>query len=87
MLSQQDLKQTIRGKVLELARSLGTAKKPIADDDVLLETGALDSAAVLELLVWMETQLDIELDQDELSFDNFGSINQMAHFLTTRNAG
>lgn len=87
MLSEQELKQTIRGKVTELARALGASKKPITDDDILLETGALDSAAVLELLVWMETQLDIELDQDELSFDNFGSINQMAHFLATRNAG
>ncbi len=86
MPSEAELKQTIRAKVVELARGLGGKAKGLTDDDLLLEMGILDSAAVLELLVWIETQLDIELEQDELSLDNFGSINLMVGFLTARDA-
>ena len=86
MPTEAELKQTIRTKVVELARGLGGKAKGLTDDDLLLEMGILDSAAVLELLVWIETQLDIELEQDELSLDNFGSINLMVGFLTSRGA-
>ena len=87
MKTVPELKQSIRDKVVELARGLGGKAKGITDDDMLLEMGILDSAAVLELLVWLETQLEIELDQEELSLDNFGSITLMADLLVSRKAG
>ncbi|MDB4916796.1 MAG: acyl carrier protein [Gemmatimonadetes bacterium] len=87
MPSEAELKNTIRARVVELASRLGKKAGGISDDAILLETGLLDSASVLELLVWLESQLDIEFDQDELSLDNFGSITKMAEFLTTRRAG
>jgi acyl carrier protein len=86
MTADPELKETIRSKVEELARGLGRRVTVITDDDLLLETGILDSAAVLELLVSIETLLDIELEQAELSPDNFGSINLMVGFLSSRRA-
>lgn len=83
MPSEETLKSKIRAKVAELAARLGKNSKNMSDDAVLLEQGLLDSASVLELLVWIEVQLDIELDQDELSLDNFGSIQRMATFLAS----
>ena len=87
MPTEAELKQSIRARVGKLAAALGRNASAIADDDTLLEKGYLDSASVLELLVGLETELDIELDQDELSLDNFGSIDRMAEFLSNRKAG
>ena len=84
MPSQQELRQAIRAKVIELAGGLGKSTADLSDDDVLLEKGLLDSASVLELLVWLEGWLDIELDPDGLSLDNFGSIQRMAESVSER---
>jgi acyl carrier protein len=87
MATDADVRATIRAKVVALARELGKKSVTVGDDDVLLEMGILDSAAVLELLVWIEGQFDLELEQDELSLDNFGSISRMAAMLSARSAG
>jgi hypothetical protein len=66
--------------LVELGGRLHKRASGIGHDDGLLEKGLLDSASVL--LVWLETQLNIELDQDELSLNNFGSITRMTEFLS-----
>ena len=71
----------IRQKVTELAKALKKDARRLADGDVLPKTGLLDSAAILELIVWVETEFDLEIDQDDLSLDNFGSINQIAAYV------
>ena len=87
MQSQTELKVTIRAKVLELAGRLGGDVSRMSDDDILLKRGFLDSASVFELLVWLETQFDVELDFDTLSLDNFGSVTRMAEFIAAKKAG
>jgi acyl carrier protein len=87
MATEAAVRETIRAKVVQLARELGKRPVTVGDEDILLEMGILDSAAVLELLVWIEGQFDLELDPDELSLDNFGSISRMAAMLTARSAG
>lgn len=87
MPSDAERKQVIRARVVELARRFAGKSPAISDDDILLETGLFDSASILELLVWLETQFDIEFEPDELSLDNFGSINRMSEFLSIRRGG
>jgi acyl carrier protein len=87
MKPESELRNAIRAKVVDLARRSGKNASGIADDDMLLEKGLLDSASILELLVSLETQFDVELDPGELSLDNFGSISRMAQFLSSRSAG
>ena len=79
-----ELRRDIRNKVVELARAMGKKADGIHDDDILLEKGFLDSASVLELLVWLEGETGGELDPDEVSLDNFGSISRMVTFLSAR---
>jgi acyl carrier protein len=71
-------------KVQELAKQLGRNASGVSDDDILPETGVLDSAAIIELVVWVETEFGIDIDQDELSLDNFGSIRRMTSFIAAR---
>jgi acyl carrier protein len=71
-------------KVQELAKQLGRNASGVSDDDILPETGVRASAAIIELVVWDETEFGIDIDQDELSLDNFGSIRRMTSFIAAR---
>lgn len=49
-----------------------------ADDDNLFNNGLLDSMGVLELVYHLETNLDIEVDPDDISESNFRTIDSIA---------
>jgi len=76
----------IRSKVQELAKALGHDARAVADDAVLPQTGLLDSASILELIFWVESRFGLEIDQSELSLDNFGSIHRMTEYIRARTA-
>lgn len=84
ILEKDAVKAAIRAKVIELAKSLGEDSTDIGDDEIIPATGALDSAAILELIVWYETTYDFPLKQEEINIDNLGSVNAMTDFLLSR---
>ena len=83
--SVDDAKQAIRNKVAEIAKSLGNKAQGLKDDDVIPETGLLDSAGIMELIMWYETNWELSIPQQDLTIENFGTINAMAEYL--RQAG
>lgn len=85
-LERDTIKAAIRTKVIELAKNLGEDASEITDDEIIPATGALDSAAILELIVWYESTYDFPLKQEEINIDNLGTINAMADFLLARKA-
>ena len=87
MLERDSIKAAIRVKVIELAKALNMDASGVADEDILPATGLLDSAAILELIVWFEGTYGLRLKQDEINIDNLGSISAMADFLLARKAG
>ncbi len=74
----------IRKKVQDLARQLGRPVRPIGDDEIIPETGLLDSASILELVMWLETEYDIEIDQADFTLENLGSISRIVAYLDSR---
>jgi acyl carrier protein len=74
----------IRGKVQQLARQLGRHTRPLGDDEIIPETGLLDSASILELILWVETEYDIEIDQADFNLENLGSIRRIVGYLESR---
>jgi acyl carrier protein len=76
-----DAKDRIRGQVLALAKALGRPVREVSDDESLPGSGLLDSAAIIELILWVENEFDLEVDQDDLSLDNFGTIRKMAKYI------
>jgi len=52
--------------------------KTFADNDNLFKAGLLDSMGVLELVYHLESNLDIEVDADDISESNFKSIDAIA---------
>lgn len=83
-LIPEEVTDEIRVKVIELAQNLGVDASDIQNDEVIPSTGFLDSAAVLELIVWYENEYDIPLKQEEINIDNLGSVNAMVDFLIRR---
>ena len=86
-MERDTIKTAIRQKVIDLANKLGEDASDISDEDIIPATGALDSAAILELVVWYEKTYDFPLKQEEINIDNLGSINAMADFLLARKSG
>jgi acyl carrier protein len=83
-IDRGDAARDIRSKVLELARARGIRGGALRDDEVIPETGLLDSAGIMELFVWYETRFDLEIDQDDLTIENFGTVNAMVDYLSRR---
>ena len=74
-------RDAIRAKVIDLASRTGTKKPTLSDDDLIPETGLLDSAAIMELIVWTETRFDIEIEQSDLTIENLGSVNSIVQYV------
>jgi len=52
----------------------------------LIETGLLDSLALVELLAQLEESFDVSISTDDLELENFRSIASIAVFVTQRAA-
>ncbi len=76
------MRNEIREKVLALAAGRGGRVPTLRDDEVIPETGLLDSAAVMELIVWLEGHFGIEIDQADMTIDNLGTVDTMVEYVS-----
>ncbi len=60
---------------------LPDAKLEFDPEKNLLEDGDVDSVAMMEMIVWLEETFDIQIDADDLTPDNFASINAMVSYV------
>ena len=72
----QDLKKFL---ITEIAVDLD--KKSLDSDEDLLEQGILDSIGIMKLIVFIEENLGIKVEDDEIIPDNFQSLNSMVTFV------
>lgn len=56
----------------------------VADDESLLEAGVIDSAAMVDLIAFLEKQYQIQIDEDDMIPENFDSIDAMARYVETK---
>jgi acyl carrier protein len=75
-----DIRKTIHAKVTELARQLGRDATGLRYDQEIPAAGVLDSPTLMELIMWFENEFGLELEQDELTLENFGTIDSMASY-------
>ena len=52
----------------------------------LIETGMLDSLALVELLAQLEESFDVSISTDDMELENFRSITSIAMFVMQRTA-
>jgi acyl carrier protein len=51
------------------------------DDDSFLEHGIVDSTGVLDLVLFVEETYGLTVDDDEITRENFDSINKLVGFI------
>ena len=56
------------------------------NDDLLLESGIIDSASVMMLVLYLEEHFGIEILDEELFAENFATIDCMASFVARKMA-
>jgi acyl carrier protein len=55
----------------------------LSEDTRLLEDLHLDSTSILELLMSLEDALNIEIDAQSLSMDDFATVGTLANYVST----
>ena len=80
-----EMKDQIRTYIMDNIL-LGSADQSIADDDSFLEKGIIDSTGILELVTFVEDEFNIEVGDEELTPDNFDSIEKLTAY-TQRKIG
>ncbi len=59
-------------------------RRPLSDDDSLLESGTVDSLGILELVNFVTEQFGIEVTDEDLQPENFDSIASLTTFVEQR---
>jgi acyl carrier protein len=55
--------------------------KAFSDDDSLLDSGIIDSMGILEMVAFMESQFEVTITDEDLSPENFRSVDSLSRFL------
>lgn len=58
--------------------------EPLTDDMPLVERGALDQTGVLELALFIEETYGVQVDETDLTPENFDTVNSIARFVYLR---
>lgn len=82
-----EIKRAIHAKIVELAAQLGHDSKALKYDQEIPATGWLDSAALMELLFWFESTYGLNIEQDQITIENFGTIDAMSSFWERNRTG
>ena len=59
----------------------GDTEDDLRDDDLLLESGIVDSGSVVMLVAFLETKFDITVRDEDLFAENFATINRIVSFV------
>jgi D-alanine--poly(phosphoribitol) ligase subunit 2 len=73
-------RQKIHQKIVELAKQQGNDATSLRFQDSIPDFGVLDSPALLELIVWFENEFGLEIEPEQLTVENFGTIDAMASY-------
>lgn len=75
------MKDEIRSFLLENG---ATPVQKILDQESLLEAGVLDSAAMLDLILFLEGRFGIQVGEDDMVPENFDSLDSIARYVSGR---
>lgn len=76
-------KDTVRSFIVtELGFSGGPDE--LGDDYPLLEREVIDSLGLMKLVTYLESEMDIEIDDEDLVPDHFGTIGDIADLIAAK---
>ncbi|QDT17180.1 acyl carrier protein [Alienimonas californiensis] len=63
------------------------AQRDLSDDDSLLDSGAVDSLGILDLVGFLESRFEIQIADEDVVGEHFDSVAAMAEFVESKRAG
>lgn len=76
------LRQKVRGFIAQ--RFPTFVAKKLGDSDSLLDSGVIDSLGILDLATYLESELKVQLGDDEMLPENFDSVDSITTFLARK---
>jgi acyl carrier protein len=76
----EDLERKIR---LLLRTELGVDEEVTADTE-LITTGLIDSVGLVRLATFLEREIDITVDNQDITVDNFGTLRRIEAYVQRR---
>jgi acyl carrier protein len=80
MKNEHQLRSEIRQFVLD-DLLMGDTASMLDDDESFLETGTIDSASVLEVVMFLEHNFQLTVQDCELVPENLDSVNRLVQFV------
>tara|TARA_Y100000031_G_scaffold3249_1_gene4036 strand:+ start:170 stop:436 length:267 start_codon:yes stop_codon:yes gene_type:complete len=80
MFDKNKMADDIKRMIILLADQNSILPNRINDDDIILDLGILDSPAIIELLCQYEEKYEFEIEKNEITMDNLGTVNKMVEF-------
>ena len=81
---RDEMIRRLRGRLSEIAALLGNDAGRLADTDIIPDAGVVDSAGLMEFVVWYDEAFALDLQPEEMTVDNLGSLAAMADFALAR---
>ena len=78
--------QRLREQLNRVAAGLGNDASGLSDTDIIPDAEVVDSAGLLEFVVWYDDAFSLDLKPEEMTVDNLGSLASMADFALARMA-
>jgi acyl carrier protein len=75
----QAIEEMVRNHISESI--LFSQNYPYSDDDSLLENGIIDSMNVMELVIFLEETMGVQVEDHEINPDNFDSVKGLAAYV------
>ena len=80
MFDKNKMADDIKRMIISLADQYSTLPNRINNDDIILDLGILDSPAIIELLCQYEEKYEFEIEKNEITMNNLGTVNKMVEF-------
>ncbi len=63
---------------------VGDEEEEFSDDQSFLEAGMIDSTGILEVIMFLETEFDLDIDDEEMVPENLDSVANIGRFVLSK---
>ena len=79
---EKGVNMNIEEQLVQYFKENGDAE--VSFDTHLVEEHVIDSMGVIELIAFIQSTFDVELEMDDLTIDNFATINDITKFIVSK---
>lgn len=74
-----------KNKIMEyISKNYWISSDEISDDESLIDTGILTSVGLMQLIQFIESEFNIEMNTSEIVPENFGSVSSIINYISMK---